>query len=428
MLKVLVLSFEAWRDDTNGGNVLSNIFEGQPFTFAQVYCKPGMPQNALCSRYFHMTGRMAALNILRGKPMGETLTYDAPPAGGGEETAGEQRSGRAYRLFKKVNLPIFYACRELLMCCSKWKSPALRAFVTDFDPDVIFAPLYGSHFMMALDRYVIGLLKKPAISYVSDDHYTLRQLRFSPVYWLDRLLQRRHIRKTVPFYRFLYTMTQEQAEQMRRDTGADMRILRKSAAVPADLTAHLAHAPVRFLYAGGVYLGREKTLLRLVDALEKQKDRATLDIYTNSVPDARILARLNDGTLSRVHPAVPFAELQRIYRDSDVAVHAESFRKKYALLTRLSFSTKIVDCLGSGCAVLAIGPKENAGIRYLEREDAGVCVHGEAEIDAAVAALCANSSAVQAWGEKALSLARRNHDPARTRAQVLQAFGEVAGK
>ena len=64
-MKVLVLSAEVWRDDKNGGNVLSNIFEGLDAEFAQVYCNPGEPDNFLCKRYYQMTDGMVVRNILK---------------------------------------------------------------------------------------------------------------------------------------------------------------------------------------------------------------------------------------------------------------------------------------------------------------------------------------------------------------------------
>ena len=57
-MKVLIISAETWRDDKNGGNVLSNIFNNTNFEFAQIYCNPGNPSNKLCKNYFQLTDTM----------------------------------------------------------------------------------------------------------------------------------------------------------------------------------------------------------------------------------------------------------------------------------------------------------------------------------------------------------------------------------
>ena len=40
-MKILVLSYEAWNDITNGNNVTSNWFEGMDAEFANIYASPG---------------------------------------------------------------------------------------------------------------------------------------------------------------------------------------------------------------------------------------------------------------------------------------------------------------------------------------------------------------------------------------------------
>ena len=69
-MMVIVISLEVWRDDNNGGNVLSNIFDGIEAEFAQVYCSSGFPKNDICKKYFQMTDAMAIKNIFKKQKMG----------------------------------------------------------------------------------------------------------------------------------------------------------------------------------------------------------------------------------------------------------------------------------------------------------------------------------------------------------------------
>jgi hypothetical protein len=129
-----------------------------------------------------------------------------------------------------------------------------------------------------------------------------------------------------------------------------------------------------------------------------------------------MLRLLNDGETTFLHASIPFDDLMRRYGESDVALHVESFQMKYALQTRLSFSTKIMDCLVGGCAVLAIGPQMNAGIRYLYNEKAALCAWDRPMIQRAVQSLIDHPETVCAYAEQALACARRNHDPKTVRA------------
>ena len=105
-MKVLVLSAEVWRDDKNGGNVLSNIFEGLDAEFAQVYCNPGEPDNFLCKRYYQMTDGMVVRNILKREKMGKVLTYEDFPAQRKEKVSSEQENKKVYNFFRKFSFEI----------------------------------------------------------------------------------------------------------------------------------------------------------------------------------------------------------------------------------------------------------------------------------------------------------------------------------
>lgn len=405
-LRVLLITRECLRTDSNEGNVLLTLFGGQPMELANIYCKPGLPNTALCSRYFQLTDRMALENLLRRTPMGRRVEPETEAV-----PVGEAENKAFYDFFRRHNQTVFHCARELLWKLADFRSPALEAFVREFAPDVIFAPLCYSRFVLTVHRHVIALAQAPAVTYVYDDLYSLRQFRFSPVYWANRFAQRRAIRKTLPYYRYAYTMSQQQADEYGRMLGVPMRVLRKCA--EGSRQPREPHEGVRLLYAGGVYYGRDRTLAGVADAVRTLRTEGrpvTLDVYTSSPLSKKARRLLDDGQGCQVHPVVPFAELQRLYARSDVALHAESFRRKDALLTRLSFSTKIVDCLASGCAVLAICPAVNAGWQYLRDEDAAVCVDDPAQIEAAVRRLATDPQARQTYADRALRCLERNHD------------------
>ena len=54
---------------------------------------------------------------------------------------------------------------------------------------------------------------------------------------------------------------------------------------------------------------------------------------------------------------------------SNDSLHAEAFDRTSRHVVRMSFSTKIVDCMDSGCAVMAICDDKQAGGSYLRRND-----------------------------------------------------------
>lgn len=419
LLKVLLITRECLRSDSNEGNTLLNLFAGLPVQLSNIYCKPGLPDNAVCNDYFQLTDKMALHAILNKGSMGYRVE---PELGGRTDTSkGEQENKRLYDLFRNHNWESFYLLREILWQLAGIESKELEKFVQEVAPDAIVAPLCYSRYVLAVQRFAIKTSKAPAVTYIYDDIYSLRQFHLSPLYWLNRFLLRGAIRKTMPLFSFAYTMTEQQAQEYRMYFDLPLKVLRKGAQIGSKQP--IKHEGVRLIYAGGIYYGRDRTLEKVADAVRKLRvegKKVELHIYTTSPLKRKVAAHLNDGVASFVHPAVSAVELAHRYAESDIALHVESFQKKDALLTRLSFSTKIVDCLASGCAVLAICPPINAGWQYLKQNDGAFCIGNMAAVEDAVRELSVDSKLRRHYAEKAAELLRKKHDERQVKQELLE--------
>ena len=375
-MKVLVLSVETWTNTTNGGNVFSNIFDGTNFEFAHIYCSPGVPDNTICQKYFQITDRMVLKNILTRAPIGRKFTYQSNTET--KTTVPEAENKRLYTWLRKHSSSLLLSVQELAWRVAKVENERLVQFVQEFNPDVIFAPCGASLRLLRLTRFVADLTGKPVVSYVYDDVYSTRQFRVSAIYWIKRFILRASIRQTVPYYALLYTMTEQQKIEFENEFDVKMKILRKGIDTSALPTKNQVNKPIKFIYGGGIYCGRWKMLSVIADAIEKLNAEGFsmhLDIYTGNVLTQKQSKCLNRAGVSQVHGQVPYANLKKIYTQQDIALHVEALDLKNRLLTRLSFSTKIVDCLSSGCATMAIAWKEQAGFLYLQQQKAAFCIH-----------------------------------------------------
>lgn len=429
-MKILIVSAEAWRDDTNGGNVLSNIFAGfKNAEFAQIYRNSGEPFNSCCKQYFQMTDSMAVKNIVRHKKIGKKIVYDNYPSQYKSTSLAESRNEKRYRFFHKYNFSFFYAMKALVWKCAKWKTEELMMFIHEFGPDIIFAPCYGGCHMQKLDRYVQDIAKVPMISYISDDNYSLRQFRISPSYWINRFFVRRSTRKTFKRYSLVYTMTNEQKQELERELGANMKILCKGFEVQSIPTKTTVNSVIRVIYAGGIYLNRWKVLADVAKAIKEINEdgvKMHLDIYTSNELDTVQREKLNVDGASTVHKAVSLDDLMVIYSKSDLALHVESFDLKNRLSTRLSFSTKIVDCLASGCAVMAIAWNQQAGYKYLLENDAAICIDNTRNIKQALVEIVKNPKLLIDKQKKARECCLKNHDIAKNTKIIQSDFERIA--
>lgn len=406
-MRILIISKEAWRDEQNGGNVLSNMFSQLPNSeFAQIYCNEQEPNNTICRNYYQMSDRMMVNNILHRAHVGRKVVYDKVPTKTEAKTESYKTAGGKFGgNLKRV-------ARELVWAIGRWDKKEIITYAREFNPDIIFAPCYGNHYMQRLTALVHNALNVPVVSYISDDFYTNKQFKFSPIFWLNHMFIRRRTRKIFRHYSLVYTMTDEQKQQCEHDFGANMKILRKNGKFENQYLKSKVNDPIRFVYAGGIYLNRWKTLGALAEAMRHINAdgvKMVLDIYTNNKLDQQMQQEINDGITARVHKAVSMAELMDIYHKSDVALHAEAFDITNRHVVRMSFSTKIVDCMDSGCAVMAICDKKQAGGSYLRRNECAICIHDLKQIESVLRNIADHPNQLIKMQNKAFEVGRKYH-------------------
>ena len=412
-IRVLVLVTDAWRLDNSGGNTLDNFFHGvKGLEFAQIYCDDQMPQNNSCSKYFQITQGEVLRNFFLHKPVGHELKW---PIVRKTEEQAEKKISRLKSLWQwiiKLRPQSLILGRMIAWRYSNWKTQDLEAFVKDFNPDVIYAPCYASPFQLALTRHIKKMTGKKIVTWSADDSYSLRQFSLSPFFWIIRFWNRYCLSITYPYFDDFFTISEDEIEEMSPIVGRQMKILRKGVYVPDSFELKTVHQPIKFIYAGGLYLNRHKSLVAIANALKKLNKyevKAELHIYTGTKNVGKDESLLNDGRTSFVHGLVTPEVLKGLYQDSDVAIHCESFDLKYRLMTRLSFSTKVIDCFQSGCAILCIAWEEHTALKYLKKEDAAFCVTSVKDIEPMVRRIVGNPGLIPEYARKSYECEKRNH-------------------
>lgn len=433
-MKILIISAEAWRDDTNGGNVLSNIFSSFDSEFAQIYCNPSQPSNSICKKYYQFTDMMMLKSFFKCRDIGITKYFNEYPSEIKNNYCSliNIKESRFTLFFKRFNFQIFYLLKEFAWLIFGLNNKSMFEFVDDFGPDIIFAPCYGSPAMLRLTRKVAKHTGKKVISYISDDHYSLRHLSFSPIFWVNRLWLRRSIRKTFAYYQLTYTMTQEQKNEYEQVLNCNMKILRKGGEtkhINLELL-NVVSTPIKLVYAGSIYAGRLDTLKTISYALNlinSDRCKIRLDIFTGSKLSKRNKELLNDGFSTHLHGIVSLDQLNYIYQNSDIALHVESFNTRYRLITRLSFSTKIIDCLSSSCAVMALCWEKHSGYIYLKENNAAICIDNIDKVLPTLQKIVDNPELVKYYKKRAYNVCKDNHKPSDIAVMLKNDFCQFSG-
>ncbi len=426
-MRILLITDEVWNDKTNGNNVLSNWFDGFDADFANIYCNPGMPYTKCCNQYFQITDTMMLKSIIGKKKAGKLFKLDDSTVDD-NEFLGEEENTKLYSKLKSITTESMRVLREMIWSYGKYDTQALQEFIDEFKPDIIFSPRLATLKILRLEKLVYDIAQVPIVAFTGDAEYSMKLFRTSPVFWIKRLILRKKFRRMMPNYSLYYTLSDEQLEEYQTEFGNKFKILRKCGDFEKKLEDKKVNKPIKIVYAGKLYSNRWKTLAEIGKALRQMNVTETkmiLEIYTRDKLTKQQMSLLNDGKNVYVRGSVSSEELIDIYKNADIALHVESFDLQNRLLTRVSFSTKIIDCLESGCAVMAISWDKHSGYTYLKSQDAAFVISRKGDISLELKKIIETPEIINEYRQKAMKCGKQNHQRENVQKMLYEDFKHI---
>jgi hypothetical protein len=430
-MRILLITDEVWDENKYTNSVLTNWFSDFPAEIANIYLAFGIPNNKSCKKYFQVTDIMMFRSIFTKKKAGIPFVLDTDEEKVKKNSViipPEKENSRIYSFIKSIATESIRLIKDYLWLLGKYNEESLTIFIQEFKPDIIFSLRYASRKVLKFERLIAKITEIPLVVFTGDDEYTLKQLRVSPIFWYRRILLRKDLRKIIPIYRKYYMLSASQASFYRKILNIETSVLMKCGTFSDAFTEKPVNKPIKLVYAGRLYCNRWKTLMQIKKSLEiinKGKIRMILEIYTKDKVTKYQKKMLEDGCNSFLKPPVSAEELKNIYKKADIALHVEAFDLKNRLLTKYSFSTKIIDCLVSSCAILAICPKDHPGYQYLKENDAAICVGHPNEIYRVLKDILLNKNKLLIYQKKAWALGVKNHQKANVMEFLYQDFVHI---
>lgn len=422
-MKILVLSNTPWNNNNSFGNSFSSIFEGMDdIEIANIYCQNGNPDNSVVTKYFQITEKMLIRNLLdKKKPSGiEVFEKNQPKMSEKEESV--------LTYAKKKRWWIMFWARDFIWKIGRWESPELKKFIDEFNPDLLFMPIYYSNYLNDIVGFIKKYTQKPMLGYISDDNYTLRQFNLSPFYWIDRLHKRKKVKNSVMCCEHLYVISEIQKREYENCFQIPCKVLWKGADFYNKPQYSKNHGIIKLIYTGNIGAGRYKQLATIGEVLKQinqEEKKAELDIYTLTPMTDKMKKALDIPNAINLKGGVGASEIARIQESADVLVHVESFDLKSRLAVHQSFSTKIVDYLYRAKCILAVGPEDVASIEYLRNNDAAVTAVNKNELVKVMEELVRDRTLLDTYGEKAWECGKRNHQRKEIQEMLQRDFEEI---
>lgn len=411
--KVLIVSTNAWRDNT-GINTLIEFFKcWNPDRIAQIYTKSTLPQTTVCNKFFSISENAVMRSVINRNITTGREVYNENVNSIADNPSAEEEQ-KIYSSYKGKVRELLSFCREIVWKFGKWKTAELDRFIDEFDADVLFVPIYPTIYMGRIQKYIISRTQKPVVSYLADDNYTYKSVHKDPISLIHRYILRKYVKYIVEHSAKLMVIAPKQKEEYDRIFGVDSVVMTKGIDFEP-FESYQVGKPIKMVYTGKLIIGRWKSLAAIADAFESiNRDgiKIVLDIYTtDSLTDEQ--NRLLNRNGCSVKGALTLEQVKAVQKEADILVFVESLEKKFRNTARLSFSTKITDYLRSGKCIFAIGDKDIAPIDYFNRYDSAVTATSYEQISEKVTELVNAPDLVLEYAKKAYDCGVEHHERGR---------------
>ncbi len=422
-MRILVISKTVWSRENSFGNSYNNIFRGiKDLEFANVFCRQGRPDcDVNLTRCFYIDQSKFIPNLFNRKiATGHELVLNlqSKVISDNKISSHQLKEKKALhdwviRLGKILRWQVFKWMEDLHWKIGRWNSPELEKFIKDFQPDLLFMPVYYAMYMNDIVLWVKKLTNAPMLGYISDDNYTLRQFSLSPLFWIDRLWKRRKVKAVIDKCEILYVISVIQKREYNQIFGEKCKVLTKMDDFDSPPPSwNYQHRPLSLIYAGNIGTGRWKSLALLAKAVERLNHEGmecNLDIYTSTPLSLWMRhALLRHGTV--FHSPVSYYQIIQLQKETDILVHVEGLSFASRLAVHQSFSTKLVDFFAMGKPILAIGTPDVASISYLIENKAAMVVSDEQTIYKKLKDIIENKKILIDYGQKSYECGKKLHN------------------
>ena len=246
--------------------------------------------------------------------------------------------------------------------------------------------------------------------------------------WLNgyQKLLRRWLKRTYKRSKCALTISEEMAHDYEEQTGIIHFPLMNTVNVEYwRCDKRRINTCINLVYAGGLHLGRDKTLLEIYRTIENSNNlerKCKLTIYTNTkLGSASELLECSDGNALIVKDAVPHEELIKVYAEADILLLAEAVEVDNTTETfaRYSISTKTAEYLATGKPILYIGSKTRALAKYLLKNKAAAVIECVDHLNEAIEYIFINYDEIS---HNAVQLAYLNHDEKKIHTKLIDAI------
>lgn len=410
--RVLVSTVGQWSDvGSDTWSMLLSKYDKSKV--ASLYLRAIKSKSPCCNRYFHIYEERVMRSIFHPSIItGESYYYSSEDNHDSNDNNELQKKEKVrYAKYSKKKTWFGMFARELVWKFGNWKSKELKQFIDDFDPEVLVFPIESYIHLNRINKYIIKKKHPKVIGFFNDDNFSYKQSN-KLGYKLHRFWLRRSVKWLVRHCDTVFAVCPKMKRECDEEFGINSIVLSKPMVCNTEFTPYLPNIPIRLLYAGKLYINRDKTIISTAQAIKKINEngvKVVMDVYSGSSLTKETINEIECSPASRFRGEIPYSQVFEEMKKSDVLLFVEDLSDEN-LAARLSFSTKITDLFGSGKCMWAIGNSDLGPIEYIKEQNAGFVSTSENEIYVTLARMVEKPELVSDYAQKGFDCGQKHHD------------------
>lgn len=380
---------------------------------ASLYLRAIKSKSPCCNRYFHIFEERVMKSIFRpGIQTGEEYIYSDKDVLDINDTFSLQKNEKErYAKYSKKKTWFHVLAREFVWVFGHWKSKDFVKFIDDFNPEVLVFPIESYIHLNRINKYIIKKKHPIVIGFFNDDNFTYKQNN-KLGHKLHRFWLRWSVKWLVRHCDTVFAVCPKMKRECDKEFGINSIVLSKPMVCNSKFTPYQLNNPIRLLYAGKLYINRDKTIISIAQAIKKINEngiKVVMDVYSGSPLTKDTIEEIECSQASRFRGEIPYSQVFEEMSKSDVLLFVEDLSEEN-LAARLSFSTKITDLFGSGKCTWAIGNRDLGPIEYIKEQHAGFVSTSEQEIYEMLTRMVEQPELISEYAQKGFDCGQKRHN------------------
>lgn len=386
---------------------------------AQVFSDPADPVKGHCGSLYQITDRRMLHRWFNpDTTVGKIYNY-SDLNDEAEAKVSQTNNGIIARLhhFGSRHTPFTHLMRKILWRKKYWNTGQFNKWLENFNPECIFLSFSNDFFILEIALYIAEKFDIPICSSTGDDYYFDNKISLNPLYYLYHEWYKSLNRKVFRHKGSAIYIGNKIRDKYNSAFGLNGETVY--------LVSDIQRRPFRSIdpnkftvrYFGNISFGRNNSICDVATAFARIKPDIKIEVYSSERHADRIRPL-------RSHPnidfkgCVPYAEVMKKTRESDILLVVEGLRKSDINLTRYALSTKVADSLASGCNIVGYGSSECGAIEYLEQIGCVTIGHSIKDMESSLRAMIYDVGLQRRNYDRAAEIFKTNHTRSESTARV----------